>query len=143
MLSFFFYEPALVETGKYSDRADVRFAVAAGLAASYLLAILGGVWLLSLASSVRRAVLRALLASLALVATAVLLYSAPLLALSALAAACKVQAICPDYANPMGWALSEITWSKEKPFAAAWLAPVVAAVVALKNKANRPRHGEA
>jgi hypothetical protein len=52
---------------------------------------------------------------------------APLLAFFVLFALCQVQYICPDYANPMGWAFT----STRLPETVLYASPIVALIAVL------------
>ncbi len=135
-LTVAFQRAALQEAQQYSMRTDMQVATFFGLFLSYLAVASACTWLLSLASGIARRGVRVGALVAAAIIGAALLHMAPLLAFLTLAGLCQVQFLCPDYANPMGWALSGAVWSPEKPFAAAWLAPLLAAVVLYRRKST-------
>lgn len=127
VLTVAFLPAALLRSGEYSAREDVRAVAAVGLLVSYLSAGALAAWALSNALLLGRLPIRVFAFVVGLLLTAALLYMAPMSVFLLLAGLCKFQPLCPEAANPMAWALSGTVYAHEKPFAAAWLTPILAA----------------
>jgi hypothetical protein len=131
VLSMSYFLIAIEYAGPFSSYRDVRLPVALLLPFAYFVAIyLGTLLLQRILARKTKAARLSLLLPWAVVASA-LVYLAPLLPFLLLTIACKTQALCPEAANPIAWALHGIVIDRGKPFASVWAVPAIGVGVAL------------
>jgi hypothetical protein len=134
---------ALRHTGPYGSLPEVRLPVAASLFGAYVVALGVGGALFLRAASLKRSSTRWLLLALWAVGASLLLFFAPALPYLVLAGACKAEALCPEAANPIAWALSGLATSREKPFASTWAVLALALAALLWEHHLAPPRNEA
>lgn len=120
LLAFGYLAAALRHAGPYASLPEVRVPVSVGLFLAYaaVLAICG--LLFVRAAEVKSSAARWSLTALWAVGASLALFLAPALPYLLLAGICHTEALCPQAANPIGWALSGLAASRDKPFASSW-----------------------
>jgi hypothetical protein len=137
VLTLYVLQSALLQAGKYASRNDVEIFVAVGLFISYTAVASVGAWALTAVTKLKSVALRIALVIVVMVLFAAVLYAAPLLSFLVLTGICRFQLLCPDIANPVSWSLSGAVYSGQKPFAAAWVAPVILSAILYKSRLLR------
>jgi hypothetical protein len=127
--------------GQYSDRADVQAGVLLGLTASYAVVLVAGCLAAATVSWVQVGIAKVGLLLLTAAVVHYLLLFAPLGAFLSLATSCRLQSLCPEYANPIGWVFAGIVLPDRVPLVSPWVA--LSAVVLSYLSATRARKNEA
>lgn len=120
VLSSSYLATALRHAGPYGALDEVRIPVVVSMFAAYAGALAVSGWLFILVVRRRNGLSRWALFALCAVGTSILIFLAPALPYLLLAGACRAEALCPQAANPIAWALSGIATSREKPFSSTW-----------------------
>jgi hypothetical protein len=120
LLSAAYLGPALKAAGYYGQLTAVRLPLVLVLFVTYLVLSVSMLLALRRALSIQSTPQRWLL-FITISAAATLAYVfVPALPFLLLVLTCKYQPLCPEYANPIGWALLGLVGPAELPFAPAW-----------------------
>jgi hypothetical protein len=121
LLAATYFEPALGFAGEYAGQKQVQVGVFVCLVVPYAIAFSLGALAFDRAFRLPHLILRGSIAVLGCLCFHYVLLIAPVASYIALGSVCRIQQLCPEYANPIAWATSGTVYPGPPSFAPNWL----------------------